>query len=138
VKEPDQKRPRAFIYYWFLASLTSDSQGGWQRIDFLRDARRGDIIAWRFATIKTDENTGHVLFLAETPSVDNGGVFSVRVYDSAAEAHFEKDTRDSGKFPKGVGSGVIKFNVDGAGRPTSFVFAPPSLPPNEFTLVQTQ
>lgn len=101
----------------------------------LEDARRGDIIAWRFPTIEKDENTGHVVCLAETPTVDGSGVFSVRVYDSAAKPHFD-DTRGSGpgQFPTGVGSGIIKFLVDGAGRPTAYLFAPPASA--EFEYVQ--
>ncbi len=67
--------------------------------------------------------------------MDDSGIFSIRVYDSAAEPHFD-DTRGSsaGQFPTGVGSGVIKFNVDGAGRPTAFLFAPSASV--EFTYLQ--
>ncbi len=91
-KEPHQSRPRAFKYYGFFASLTPESPGAWRRIDLMRDARRGDIMAWRFPTIEKDQNTGHVVFIAETPTVDDSGIYSVRVYDSAAEPHFD-DTR---------------------------------------------
>ena len=92
-KEKTQSRPRAFMYYGFFASLTPESPGGWHRIDFLRDARRGDIIAWRVPRIEKDVNTGHVVFVAETATVDESGVFSVRVYDSANKPHFD-DTRE--------------------------------------------
>jgi hypothetical protein len=124
--EAGQTRPRAFKYYGFFASLTPESTGGWVRIDALQDAQWGDIIAWRFPTIEQDENTGHVFFVAEPPTVDDSGVFAVRVYDSAAEPHFD-DTRGTGpgRFPTGVGSGYINFVVDGAGRPTADQFAPP-------------
>jgi hypothetical protein len=124
-KETDQPRPRAFEYYDFFNSLTPETRIGWHRIDFLRDARRGDIIAWRFPKIETGHNTGHVLFAAQTTSVDDSGIFSVRVYDSAAEPHFE-DTRGdgAGEFKSGVGSGFINFTVDDLGRPTAFQFAP--------------
>jgi hypothetical protein len=134
-KETNQSRPRAFKYYGFFASLTPESSGAWRRIDSLRHARRGDIIAWRFPRIEKDQNTGHVLIVAETPTADDSGSFSVRVYDSAAEPHFD-DTRGSGpgQFPTGVGSGVINFVVDGAGRPTAYQFAPPASA--EFEYVQ--
>jgi len=124
-KEADQLRPRAFKYYEFFNSLTPESTGGWHQIDFLRDARRGDIIAWRFSKIEIGQNTGHVLFAAETPIADDSGIFTVRVYDSAAQPHFD-DTRGNGEgeFATGVGSGFIKFQVDDAGRPTAFLFAP--------------
>ncbi len=82
-------------------------------------------MAWRFPTIEEHHDTGHVLFAAESPAEDSDGVFSVRVYDSAAEPHFS-DTRGAGagQFATGVGSGVIKFKVDDAGRPKAFQFAP--------------
>ncbi len=129
--EPGQPRPRAFVYYDFFAALTPESTGGWRRIDLLTDARRGDIMAWRFPTIETDENTGHVVIIAETPNLDpSGDFFVMRVYDSADEAHFD-DTREPGGQPSptgktGVGSGFINFKVDGAGRPIAYLFAPPA------------
>jgi hypothetical protein len=124
-KEANQLRPRAFEYYDFFSNLTPQSTGGWHRIDFLKDARRGDIIAWRFAQIVKGHDTGHVLMAAETPVADATGIYKLRVYDSAAQAHFE-DTRGSGagQFPGGVGSGFINFKVDDQGRPTAFQFAP--------------
>jgi hypothetical protein len=135
-KETGQSRPRAFKYYDFFASLTPESTGGWRRVDVLRDARRGDILAWRFPTIEKDENTGHVVCIGETPTADDSGVFAVRVYDSAAEPHFD-DTRGSGtgQFPTGVGSGVIHFVVDGAGRPIAYQFAPPATADFEYRTI---
>ena len=124
-KETDQPRPRAFKYYEFFSSLVPDATGGWHKIDLMQDVRRGDIIAWRFAEIEPGHDTGHVLFAAETPVTDDSGNFSVRVYDSAAQPHFD-DTRGKGegKFVSGVGSGFINFKVDELGRPTAFQFAP--------------
>ena len=123
--EPDQLRPRAFEYYVFLSAQTPESTGGWHRIDFLRDARRGDIIAWRFPTVQKGHDTGHVLIVAEPPTVDDSGIFTVALYDSAAQPHFD-DTRGSGsgQSATGIGSGSIKFKVDATGRPTAFQFAP--------------
>jgi hypothetical protein len=71
------------------------------------------------------QNTGHVLWAAETPVADGSGTFTLRVYDSAAEPHFD-DTRGTGEgqFGTGVGSGFINIQVDDAGRPTAFQFAP--------------
>jgi len=129
LKEPAQPRPRAFIYCDFFTSLTPESPGGWHRIESLIDARRGDIIAWRFPTIQEGEDTGHVCFVADTPAPDGSGAFiAVRVYDSADKPHFD-DTRATGPFPNGVGSGFINFTVDGAGRPIAFQFAPPASAP---------
>jgi hypothetical protein len=124
-KEANQFRPRAFEYYVFFNSLTPESTGGWHRIDLLRDTRRGDIIAWRFPQVEKGHDTGHVLVVAETPTVDDSGIFTVHIYDSSALPHFD-DTRGSGEgqFKTGVGSGFIKFKVDQAGRPTAFQFTP--------------
>ena len=122
---PNETRPRAFEYYDFFASLTSKSTGAWSRINLLSDAGRGDVMAWRHETIKRGENTGHVVILAETPTLDASGAFYVvRVYDFTEEAHFE-DTRPSPKGKTGVGSGFIHFKVDGAGRPIAYLFSPP-------------
>jgi hypothetical protein len=124
-QESDKPRPRAFEYYDFFSSLTPESTGGWHRIDFLPDARRGDIIAWRFPEIMPGYDTGHVLFVADIPNLLDSGVFAVRAYDSADASHFD-DTRGygEGQFPNGVGSGFINFTVDELGRPTAFQFAP--------------
>jgi hypothetical protein len=126
-KEANQLRPRAFEYYVFFSSLTPESTGGWHQINLLQDARRGDIIAWRFPEVEKGQNTGHVLIAAETPTVDDSGIFTVRIYDSAALPHFD-DTRGTGpgQFKTGVGSGFIKFKVDHTGRPTAFQFTPSS------------
>jgi hypothetical protein len=122
-KETDQPRPRAFKYYEFFRLWTPESTSGWHQIDFLRDARRGDIIAWRFPEVDIEEgkNTGHVIFVADTPVSIDSGIFAIRVYDSAAIAHFD-DTR--GDDETGVGSGFINFTVDDIGRPVAFQFGP--------------
>jgi hypothetical protein len=123
--EADEPRPRAFVYYDFFAALTPQTPGRWRRIDFVSDARPGDIVAWRSPTIEIGQDTGHVMIVAAAPTVDASGVFSLPVYDSADLPHFD-DTRGTGpgKFANGVGGGTIKLNVDGAGRPVAFVFSP--------------
>jgi hypothetical protein len=129
-KETNQPRPRAFEYFTFFASLTADSSGDWKRVDLLKDAGRGDIVAWRFPTIEPHTDTGHVVILAEAPKLEpSGDFFTARVYDSAIEAHFD-DTRKPGGNPSpkgatGVGSGILNFKVDGAGRPLAYLFGPP-------------
>ena len=71
-----------------------------------------------------------MVILAEAPKLAaSGDFFTVRVYDSAPEAHFD-DTRapDGNPSPTGatgVGSGILNFKVDGAGRPLAYLFAPP-------------
>jgi|SRR5581483_6660872 len=125
--EPGESRPRAFKYYDFLHGLQMEAKPGWETIRFLRHAGRGDVVAWRTQTIEKGQDTGHVLILADTPVPDDSGIFTVRVYDSADRPHFN-DTRGhaEGQFPRGVGSGFLKFEVDDQGKPEAFLFSPSS------------
>jgi hypothetical protein len=116
-----QPWPLAYQYYDFFAGLTPESAGGWHAIDFLPDARRGDIIAWRASEIEPGKDTGHVFFVAGEPTVLDSGALAVQVYDSAAYPHFE-DTRGAGA--SGVGSGFVNFQVDENGVPIAFQFGP--------------
>ena len=118
--------PRAFDYYDFFRSLPPQAEGGWEQVEVLADAARGDLIAWRFPQIKQGHDTGHVVFVAGPPAVDDQGYFAVRVYDSAIVPHFD-DTRgdDPGQWPNGVGSGFINFQVGDDGQPVAFQFSPP-------------
>ena len=58
-KEATQPRPRAFEYFGHFATLPTGSDRDWKRVGLLSDASRGDILAWRFATIDKRVNTGH-------------------------------------------------------------------------------
>ena len=122
--EPNRKWPRAFEYYNFFSGLATTPVSGWSSILQLADARRGDMIAWSTGVLEVGKDTGHVVYVAERPSQDDSGNFTVRVYDSANKAHFE-DTRGPGEpFPNGVGSGFITFEVDENGAPVGFLFSP--------------
>ena len=128
--------PRAFDYYEFFSSLPLQAGDGWEQVVVLADAARGDLIAWRFPPdqIKPGHDTGHVVFVAGPPTVDDQGYVAVRVYDSAIVPHFD-DTRGDGpgQWPSGVGSGLINFQVDDGGQPVAFQFSPP--PSSGFTSV---
>jgi hypothetical protein len=126
-KEVNQLRARAFEYYDFFISLTTEPTSNWQPLFFLRDVRPGDVIAWRFVEIETGHDTGHVLFVAEAPVIIDDDIFAIRVYDSAADSH-SHDTRgnNEGEFKSGVGSGIINFKVDDTGKPVEFQFTPNS------------
>ncbi len=116
--------PRAFDYYDFFNSLPPEAGDGWEQVEILVDAARGDLIAWQLPP-EPDQDTGHVVFVADTPTVDDQGYFAVRVYDSAIVPHFD-DTRGDGpgQWPSGVGSGFINFQVDDEGQPIAFQFSP--------------
>ena len=117
--------PRAFDYYDFFHSLPSQAGDAWEQVEVLADAARGDMIAWRLP-LEPGHDTGHVVFVAGTPTVDDQGYFAVRVYDSAIVPHFD-DTRGDGpgQWPSGVGSGFINFQVGADGQPVAFQFSPP-------------
>jgi hypothetical protein len=118
-------RPLAFDYYSLFAGLDSEPLAGWQAIDFLKEACRGDIIAWQLTPgLEPGKDTGHVFFVAEKPRLLDSGIFAVRVYDSAEVPHFD-DTREDGET--GVGSGFINFQVDANGAPTAFQVGPSDL-----------
>ena len=117
--------PRAFDYYAFFSSLPPEAVDGWAQVGVLADAARGDLIAWKLPP-ELHQDTGHVVFVAGTPAIDDQGYFAVRVYDSAIVPHFD-DTRGDGpgQWPNGVGSGFINFQVDEDGQPVAFQFSPP-------------
>ena len=107
--------------------LPPEAVDGWAQVAVLADAPRGDLIAWQlFLQPEPGHDTGHVVFVAETPIVDDQGNFAVRVYDSAIVPHFD-DTRGAGpgQWPNGVGSGFINFQADDDGQPVAFQFSPP-------------
>jgi hypothetical protein len=100
-EEEGQPRPRAFTYFDFFAALVPGTVGGgWHRINYLKDVGVGDVLAWRFPTVEPHEDTGHVVIVREKATVDENGIYSVRVCDSSPVPHFD-DTRASGT--SGVG-----------------------------------
>src|ERR1700691_2478918 len=119
--------PRAFDYYRFFSSLPPEAGDGWEQVQVLADAARGDLIAWQlFSQPERGHDTGRVVFVAGPPTLDDRGYFVVRVYDSAIVPHFD-DTRGGGpgQWPSGVGSGFINFQAGGDGQPVAFQFSPP-------------
>jgi hypothetical protein len=52
-------------------------------VDLLSDAGRGDILAWRSPTIEQHVDTGHVVILAETPTLDAGKLFALNSVTSS-------------------------------------------------------
>jgi hypothetical protein len=123
--------PRAFDYYDFFRQLPPQADNGWQQVTALASAARGDLLAWRLP-LEPGHDTGHVVFVASTPTVDDQGYLAVRVYDSASKPHFD-DTRGDGpgQWCSGVGSGFINFKVGDNGQPVAFQFAPPLTSPFE-------
>ena len=124
-KEANWDRPRAFKYYEFFASLSSSSTNGWIQIHDLANSVPGDIIAWEETTADpppANEDTGHVLIVVARPQLIEPFVLSVAVDDSSDVLHYD-DSRDrNGERKTGVGTGRLRFQIDGLGQPTAVQF----------------
>ena len=119
-KERGATHPRAFKYQQFFAELDAGSRvPGWSAVPRLVDAQAGDLIAWSRVPRLPGEDTGHVMVVAAVPVVEHNGVVSVRVIDATATPHRD-DSRTGGRT--GVGTGVIRFEVDADGHPLAYQF----------------
>jgi hypothetical protein len=112
-------RPLAMDYAKGFAAAPAKAEAGarWLRIERLVDARPGDVIAWRHEVPKPG-NTGHVVFVAETPTVEEDGLIRVVNIDSTSRPQAE-DTRAKGT--SGIGRCTMWFKVDAEGRPIAHV-----------------
>lgn len=116
-------RPLAFDFYDRFSELPQEGADGWQPVQPLADARRGDIVAWRSELIEPDENTGHVFIVADDPEILDDGVISVLVYDSSNIRHYDDTRGQGGNSPAtGLGSGRIHFRPGDSGW--EFQFGP--------------
>ena len=118
--EPGHARPRAAMYFELFKRLHKSPLPGWEAVQKLGDARRGDIIAWQLVSSTQEPgDTGHVVIVAAAPIEQTDGLFRVEVYDSSGIRH-DDDSRAEGT--NGVGKGVITFRVDAFGEPVGFQF----------------
>jgi hypothetical protein len=113
-----KNRPLAMHYSKAFEEAPSKAEGGsWQRIERVKDARPGDVIAWRHAVPKPG-NTGHVVIVAERPVKEEKGLMRVVVIDSTTKPQVD-DTRAAGT--SGIGRGTMWIQVDDVGRPVAHV-----------------
>ena len=113
-----KNRPLAMHYSKAFEEAPSKAEGGsWQRIERVKDARPGDVIAWRHAEPKPG-NTGHVVIVAERPVKEEKGLMRVVVIDSTTKPQVD-DTRAAGT--SGIGRGTMWIQVDNSGRPVAHV-----------------
>ena len=118
--EPGHARPRAAMYFELFKGLHKSPLPGWEVVQKLGDARRGDIIAWQLVSSTQESgDTGHVVIVAAAPVEQTDGLYRVEVYDSSEIRH-DNDSRPEGT--NGVGKGVITFRVDAFGEPVGFQF----------------
>jgi hypothetical protein len=113
------RHPRAVDFHDAFAAAPTEAVEGtkWVRIARLADARAGDVVAWRKATIPKMGVTGHIVLLDSTPKPVGPDLYEVVVIDSTSRPH-KDDTRTGDET--GVGRGTIYLRVDGDGRPAAF------------------
>jgi len=112
-------RPLAMDYAKGFAAAPVKAEEGarWVQIERLVDARPGDVIAWRHEVPKPG-NTGHVVVVAEAPTVEEDGLVRVVNIDSTSKPQAE-DTRAKGT--SGIGRCTMWFKVDAEGRPIAHI-----------------
>ena len=115
-------RPNARAYHdFFLAVPTTSAR--WRMVQKATDIRRGDLIAWLEPTDTDSTNTGHVVIVVASPSVDAmKREVTVDVIDSARSGHGATDTRPRGDT--GLGRGPIVLELDGNSRARAFRWSP--------------
>ena len=113
-----RKRPLAMDYEkgFAKAPTTANSDGGWQQVARLADARPGDVIAWRHEKPKPG-NTGHVVIVDKRPVVEEDGLVRVEIIDSTTLP--SSDLKGKGK--SGVGRRTMWFTIDKEGHATASI-----------------
>ena len=107
-------------YYTFFSLLPKETTDGWRQILYLRDVRRGDLIAWPLPPPNPD--TGHVFVVAADSVAVDASTLAVMAYDASDIPHYD-DSRGPGKqFQTGVGSGTFHLQINPAGAPVAFQF----------------
>ena len=118
--EPGHARPRAAMYFELFNRLRKSPLPGWEAVEKLGDAQRGDILAWELAASTQEPgDTGHVVIVAAPPVRQANGYYRVEVFDSSA-IHHDDDSRPQGTG--GVGKGIITFKVNPRDEPVGFRF----------------
>ena len=114
---PWRSRPLAATFYETFGRVGPDSDGPWQQVTSLLNARPGDLIAWRNPKLQKGKSTGHVMMVAGKPAREKDGRVRVRVIDSTSYPH-GNDTR-KGEM-RGLGAGDLWFVIDDQGRPIAY------------------
>ena len=123
------KYPLAADYYDYFVNMSTEPDGEhcWQRVEHIKDAQPGDVIAYKYDPEEGKSTTGHVMIIYSTPkqsTCSDTNQHYVQVVDSARSGHY-KDTRNgegpySDKYeykawkidkPSGLGIGKMWFNT---------------------------
>jgi len=120
-----ESRLLAQDFYTFFSLLPTETTDGWRQILYLRDTRRGDLIAWALPPPNPD--TGHIFVVAADPVPVDDNILAVMAYDASDILHYD-DSRWNGPGQvqtTGVGSGTFHLQVNSAGTPVAFQFDAP-------------
>jgi len=108
-------KPTTKEYYNFFTQLKDDSDY-WNKIDYVKELRPGDILVFRNKGAHTG---GHVMVVMNEPTKDSNG-YAVRVADSAPVGHSE-DTRTLHNSGIGIGTLQLKVNPK-TGEPSAYAW----------------
>jgi hypothetical protein len=120
-----ETRLHAQDYYTFFSGLPTVTTDGRRQILDLRDAVRGDLIAWPLPP--SSGSTGHVFVVAEQPVPLDSDTMAVMAYDASNILHYD-DSRDVGpdQPQTGVGSRTFHLQTQPPRTPVVFQFGPGS------------
>jgi hypothetical protein len=122
-----KRRPLAVEYFEAISQ-----QQNFRRIQNIKDVRPDDIIAVRYPP-GTNENTGHIMLVAEAPvhrkstkpEVDGTDQWEVSIIDSSESGHGKTDTRHKpdATFWQGVGQGVLRLYTKPSGEIVGYTWS---------------
>jgi hypothetical protein len=104
-------RPLAVDFWRTIRDApTVRPRNGWLQVRRIADARPGDVLAWPRPRWFRSNNSGHVGFVAEAPTVTARGVL-VRITDATSVGH-QDDPRNREGGPTGFGQGTLLIATD--------------------------
>lgn len=126
-----KRRPLAVEYFEAILQ-----QQNFRRITNIKDVRPDDIIAVRYPP-GTNENTGHIMLIADVPvshkaskpEVEGTDQWEVSVIDSSESGHGKNDTRHKpdATFWQGVGQGTLRLYTKSGGEIVGYSWSPLSV-----------
>ena len=119
-----KRRPLAVEYFDAISQ-----QQKFRHITNIKDVRPDDIIAVRYPP-GTNDNTGHIMLIADVPvrrkatkpEVDGTDQWEVSIIDSSESGHGKTDTRHKpdATYYQGVGQGTLRLYTNPSGEITGY------------------
>ena len=112
-------KPTTQHYYDFFNTLNDDPSRYWNKINNVEKLEAGDILVFRYSSLRGRNRGGHVMVVMDKPVFDSEA-YLVRVADSAPSGHSE-DTRP-GRV-SGIGIGTLVLRADPmTGQPSAYAW----------------